>query len=553
MKLNHISIKNFKSIQHLDIDFRDVTGLWKIVGATGSGKTSVGEAIIFGLFGDVKGKKKEDLIRWGETSAAIDLELTSKGRTICISRVIGNGSKVSATIDGAPLDYTNKADLQKQLENDRYDITRNTLETLCLISFNNFKSLIKLNAFEMRQFLDQTLGLYLLTGYSDAAKELRKDVQSSLNEVTSDINVINSKINEIAATKKQIVTENIDQCLNDAVASLNDIKDRANKKLETLSNECKTIEDKITEVTVKLNEANFNESTIRNQGIALKQRISQLQNGICPTCNNKIPKETIDSLNAEKVDLTAQWQKANALVEEVKAKLLELNNERNKNIDDTNKVKNALNVKVVELNAKIAGFKKEQEFHKFLEKNNKNFMQELQVTEQKLDSIKSELDDWNTLIDFINVDMRNKVISQYVPMINKEIAKLSIALNQPYTIVLNSDFSPSISIGDIQISTAALSTGQSKTIDMIIVLATVKSLVGNMDFNVFFLDELFSNMDADLRNDMCTVLNDFINNKTIFVISHADIDDRYFNGSIEVKSIKTDMYSMSSYSVNKFR
>ena len=50
MIINKIKINNFKSIyDELELDFNDMGGLWKISGSVGSGKTTIGEAIIFGL------------------------------------------------------------------------------------------------------------------------------------------------------------------------------------------------------------------------------------------------------------------------------------------------------------------------------------------------------------------------------------------------------------------------------------------------------------------------------------------------------------------------
>ena len=52
MIINKIKLYNFKSIYDpIEIDFKEIKGVWKISGPVGSGKTTIGEAIIFGLFG----------------------------------------------------------------------------------------------------------------------------------------------------------------------------------------------------------------------------------------------------------------------------------------------------------------------------------------------------------------------------------------------------------------------------------------------------------------------------------------------------------------------
>ena len=63
MYIDKIRIENFKSIYDpLELDFNNIKGLWKINGDVGSGKTTIGEAVIFGLFGSIKGKNNADLI-----------------------------------------------------------------------------------------------------------------------------------------------------------------------------------------------------------------------------------------------------------------------------------------------------------------------------------------------------------------------------------------------------------------------------------------------------------------------------------------------------------
>jgi hypothetical protein len=50
MKIQKIRIENFKSFyEPYEIDFDKIKGLWKVSGSVGSGKTTIGEAILFGL------------------------------------------------------------------------------------------------------------------------------------------------------------------------------------------------------------------------------------------------------------------------------------------------------------------------------------------------------------------------------------------------------------------------------------------------------------------------------------------------------------------------
>ena len=196
MILKSIKVHNFKSIYgDFEIKFEEVKGFWKIEGSVGSGKTTIGEAIIFGLFGNVKDKNIRDLISWGEKKGSVYLECFSKGHNLKISRVIGGELKV--LVDDEPLVFTNKRDAQSQLEEEYYDVSKMTLELLCIISFNNFKSLSNMNPSDSRAFLDQVFGFSVLSEYSDACKTKRKEVYDSIIETQYEKNSIGAQIKKI--------------------------------------------------------------------------------------------------------------------------------------------------------------------------------------------------------------------------------------------------------------------------------------------------------------------------------------------------------------------
>ena len=160
MYIRKIKIDKFKSFyEPYELDFDQVKGLWKVSGSVGSGKTTIGEAILFGLFGAVSGKNIGDLVSWGQKACTVELWCTSNSRDIYIKREVhaAGWSNIYVEIDGEELIFTNKRDAQQQLENEYYDISRVTMELLCIISFNNFKSLVYVKLFFFFLF-----GLFLI-------------------------------------------------------------------------------------------------------------------------------------------------------------------------------------------------------------------------------------------------------------------------------------------------------------------------------------------------------------------------------------------------------
>ena len=66
--------------------------------------------------------------------------------------------------------------------------------------------------------------------------------------------------------------------------------------------------------------------------------------------------------------------------------------------------------------------------------------------------------------------------------------------------------------------------------------------MANVDFNIMFLDELFANLDTDVRNIMLGVLTESLaNERCVFVINHAEMADDFFNHKIRVRLVNKNV------------
>lgn len=104
MKIKKISLKNIRSYENGEIEFRDGSTL--LSGDIGSGKTSVLLAIEFALFGLQPGQRGSSLLRNGALEGGVLLVLEMDGKEIIIERTLKKGKTISQdycaiTIDGA--------------------------------------------------------------------------------------------------------------------------------------------------------------------------------------------------------------------------------------------------------------------------------------------------------------------------------------------------------------------------------------------------------------------------------------------------------------------
>ena len=115
-----------------------------------------------------------------------------------------------------------------------------------------------------------------------------------------------------------------------------------------------------------------------------------------------------------------------------------------------------------------------------------------------------------------------------------------------YTVKFDEEFKSHI-LGDIleniEISYSSLSTGQKKSLDLAIIFGILKTLLININFNIIFLDELFSNIDSNNRDIMLSILNEsFDDEKSVFIINHAEMSDEYFSHKIRVSLLDKEIF-----------
>ena len=537
MILKSIKVHNFKSIYgDFEIKFEEVKGFWKIEGSVGAGKTTIGEAIIFGLFGNVKDKNIRDLISWGEKKGSVYLECFSKGHNLKISRVIGGELKV--LVDDEPLVFTNKRDAQSQLEEEYYDVSKMTLELLCIISFNNFKSLSNMTPADSRAFLDQVFGFSVLSEYSDACKIRRKEVYDSIVETQYEKNSIGAQIKKIQDLSN---IERIEGNIADVKKQIADNKE----KLRLLK---KDHSDWSAEVKKELREKQDELAKIKALGSNKAKEIKFIEQGTCPTCGAPIDQSQLEVKKQEREVFLAQYKEIDTKIKEITDKSTTKNKEfeEKEEIIDRERIKlSSLLTKLEEQERRMSINTKEIEVLKVKEKETGDRITDLKVDEEE----------WGQLYDILSTSIRQKILSSFIPLLNSSIQEYTRQLNLPYIIEFDNQFKCSIKIFGLDrvINISSLSTGQLKTIDMCIILGVLKVIFSGVNFNVMFLDELLSNMDSELRSMVCNVFkSELKENQTIFIISHQEISDANFDGSINAKLSYVNGTERSTYQVKSY-
>ena len=521
MQIDRIRISNFKSISELDINFQEISGLWEINGIVGAGKTTIGEAIIFGLFGSVRGKTNDNLIHWGKKHALVEIWLYCRSKHIYIRREINSygQSPIRCTIDNEDLLGTNKRSLQNILETEWYDVNRNTIELLCIISFNNFKSLSTLNTADSREFLNSTINFNKIDQYEEYCKNQIKDLQDKIHKYELDI-----RENEgaLKALENNALTR----------PKYNNIKE-----IDSLINNIRTELDILDKDYISVRKENERElksryNSLKNASTQLKiakDNLNKLKNGICPLCGAAVTPEHLNELNIDIESHTSAVSEYQKLYDDIEQKHKQV-------VDDYNKKSGEMNEKLYQLVIEKTKTSLYMDNIHALDDKKQRYISAIQSLKNSAGVLDSEIIRWGEMLDFIKDTIRPTIIASLIPNINKYITYYMEMTHQNYKVYFDSSFKCMMTNPfNEPIPISSLSTGQKKIIDMVIILAFIKTFVSQIDFNIFFLDELISNMDADLRDTMCSLLHGIVeDHNIIFLISHSPIDSQYLDGIVKV-------------------
>ena len=542
MKIKNIRIHNFKSIYGEQFfDFEDLEGLIKLSGIIGSGKTTLGEAILYGLYGKVKEHRNPDLVSWHTKSidCYVELNLISKNREIYIKRCISQPLEV--TVDKKTIAASNKRDIQEILEEEFYDVPRLAVEKMCIISFNAFKnSLAAMTPGETRQFLDDIFGFKTFTQYNDQIIIERKNQINENNQLNI---ILNENLNQIENLKQKQAIQTKQLEVSTDINGLNsnrkniidkgiELKNKKQELIDGLTKENHDLDEEIKKYHDKMTEC----ATLGKQA---KNHYNTFKTGKCPTCGHDIDINDINKYKDTMNKYAEEWKKYNIEKQKFEEKKINVNNEYNNKIKSIEDKMEELRKSVSDIDANIKSY---NDSVQLLQDNYNELIKEYEEANiVLLDKIKvsdKDIGEWNDMNELFSKTLRYSLLDTLIPHINKSIKFYMNKLNQLYVVEYDQEFKPHIYFdgNPKEIRYSDLSTGQKKSLDIGIIFGIIANVISNVEFNIFFLDELFSNMDSESRNIMLDLLkNSLKDNRSIFVVNHAEMADDYFDHKIRVK------------------
>jgi exonuclease SbcC len=212
LKINQVLIENFKPFRsvYLPLEGELPNGLFIVQGPNSSGKTSLVEAILWGLWGPraIKWMKQEQLIRKTESSCEVTLDFEVEGAKYRIKRGLTRGSGVTVVlfkgVNGkyVPLER-NVAPVEKQLDEILGISYQEALETL-FVRQGEVDKLAVATPGELRDLVRDLFGLERLEQITEVLREKAKELDEEIRSLEKQLAVLPEKQRQKKSLKKEL-------------------------------------------------------------------------------------------------------------------------------------------------------------------------------------------------------------------------------------------------------------------------------------------------------------------------------------------------------------
>ena len=544
IKFKMVKWKNFlstgNSYTYIDLQLHNTT---LIVGENGSGKSTMLDALTFGLFGKAFRKiNKPQLINSVNSSdCLVEVEFDIGSKSFIVRRGI-KPNVFEIFVDGILLNQDAKVrDYQDVLEKTILKLNYKSFTQIIVLGSSSFQPFMQLPISSRREVIEDLLDIQIFSVMNQLLKDRSAENGLELRSNNDDLELNSEKIR---IQEKYI--EEVKEINNDKIEKTKkDIREN-NKRIEENN---KTIQKKTEEVDFHAKQLIENDSlqkkktelvTCKNQ---IESNLNKATKNIsffehtleCPTCQQGIDSTHKDSIVKERSVKISEYN--NALVklhDEIEQLDLDLTNAENL-VENQSVRKDALQ-KLIHTNYGVEEYiNKLQEDVEYLYKvrdraaGDDTRLKELKYTHGDLNKIRTTLMGDKKYIDVSlnllkDTGIKTLIIKKYLPVMNGLINKYLSAMESYFNFTLDEKFNEVIKsrFRDV-FSYASFSEGEKMRIDLALLFTwrAIAKMKNSANTNLLILDEVFdSSLDSVGTEEFLKLLSGMSSDANIFVISH---------------------------------
>ena len=539
-----VRYKNFLSTgqQFIEINLNEAPTTL-VVGNNGAGKSTMLDALCFGLFAKpFRAVKKDQLVNTiNEKECVVEVEFQIGKKEYKIIRGIKpnlfeiwcNGDMLNQ--DAAIRDY------QKHLEQHILKLNFRSFTQVVILGNASFVPFMQLRARHRREVVEEILDIEIFSKLNLMFREKAKAQDETIKQADFNYQLLDGKIetqqkhiDDISNTTKHTADTKKLEITNADTDIENYREDIARVRREIAEMQVEIIDQ--TKLTTKHGKLTAMEAKLENTCIKHKKELKFFQShDDCPTCQQSIDeafkKATIVVKEAKVVELELGMSQIDNAIRTSQKKLDKINETviaiREKellisryetSISEIEKYKTRIQKEIDELS--------DEKFSTGVATGELNQLQE-QLVDAEKDKLKQKeeklyIDTARHLMQ--DTGIKTKIIKQYLPVMNQYINKNLADMDFFVNFTLDEEFNETIKSrhrDDFQYH--SFSEGEKLRIDLAILFTwrEIAKLKNSTNTNLLILDEIFdSSLDTTGTDEFMRILYHTMNKENVFIISH---------------------------------
>lgn len=553
------TIKGIQKITSIEID-TNKEDLWDIevdgheyfTNGILSHNSSLMESFELALYNKVVGKKS----KWATLGSLVnrinqsDLEVKMKFKALSTDVEIIRGikpNKLQLWENGIENTKAGNSNINDIIEN-YVGMDIETFKSFISMSINDFKNFISLTPAEKKMLLDKMFNLEVINILNDILKEIRKDNKKKMDILESEINTLDESISSIQNSIQRAIEKAKEKVKKDLESDISELKElMLSKKTEydALKEKTELVIEKEDILKRELDSEKKQLYSTQNDIKNIQKEIDLYNLGKCPTCATDF---NSDHFLDMKIQLEDKKKASELILEEIRNNIKNINAKETKLNDIKQKVNSAFSeIKILLRNYKSDMDKLVLESKREITEDTidldefKESINELETKKTRSSIEKTELADKEIYYEelkkiFSEDGVKKSIIKSIITPLNHFIKENIKSMGLNFEIKLDDAFNANIkSLGNI-VDHNTLSTGETKKINILILIAYLKMIRTKKFINILFLDEVFSSIDMDGIDSILTLLKSFANdyNINIFVVHHALLSREMFDRVIHI-------------------